>query len=416
MRKAIGWEKNFFGNKTFLQFALKVKDTKYVMPVVQKAINSVVGFHVCTENDMIYPIKEKTPVFKLPDNFKYLNEACFYMHEKHTRPLNQALASIGANSDTIVLNVSHAASDARYFANLLEVLKSDAKINTPEMIESVDDAFKTEIKEYNDALPIFNAVNPQLTRIHPKDKTYTSMHYVSHLTTAVSNCENIKCYNKSTKLLHRYSENVWSSVILAASAFSGNLSKIGVGTYIDLRPFIKNPGMQHCNIISSILVSANVTKDMKLGEFMTALRNDFQTKLDKKEHFGYLKAMQINGTHHKGTMPGVGIDMSSIGVLRLGGPFVDAWFGLLQRGDRSQGSCSYLNFTITDGLKSQLVGRIRHSPFSLSDREAEVYVKSVHYALESFVPDITVGRALDEIIEYQNQVRKNFKSQILTVV
>lgn len=412
MRKAIGWEKNFFGNRTYLQFALKLSDSKYVKPIVEKSIKAIVGFHVATENGMIYPTDDPTPVFKLPDDFKSLNDACNYMYSHHTRPFNKALASIGTNSDTVVLNISHAASDARYFSHLLEILKSNDDFAAPRMIESVDSAFSKEIDSYKSELSVFNAVNPKLSRIYQKETKYTTMDNTSHLTTAVSDCQNIKCYNQKTKLLHHFSENLWSSVILSASAFSGNLSKIGVGTYIDLRQFIKNPGLQHCNIISSVLVSADVTKDTTLGELMMRLRSCFDEKMKNKEAFGYLKAMQVNGTKHASTMPGIGIDLSSIGPLKIGGPIKDVCFGLLQKGDRSQATCSYINYTVTDGMNSRLVGRIRHSPFSLSDRDAELYVRSVHYALENFTPDIKCGRALDELIEFQSQIQKSFPKQI----
>ncbi|EAX90411.1 hypothetical protein TVAG_488650 [Trichomonas vaginalis G3] len=416
MRAAIGWERNFLRNRAYVQLGLKINNSASLERNIQKIINSVSGFHVKVSDWNLLPTKEKTPVYKLPSTLKTLDDACKFMYKNHTRPMTEALASIGANNDTIVLNINHAAADGMFLVSLLNYLNKheNEEVHLPEIFESVDYVFDHEIKSYNGVPAPFNTVNPNLSRIIAKDTLHLAMDNTSHHTSASSNLANFKCYNPKTKSVHHLTENLWSSIILTISAFNGNFNTKGCGTCIDLRRFMKvQPDFRHCNIFSSITVNAEATKDTSVGEFMKILRSDFNSKVKSGFHFGYLKQIQEGKIPPIGALPGVGADMSSLGTFKVGGDITDAWFNIALRGDRALGSSTFTCFTVDNGINQTFHGRLRHSSFTLSDYDAQVYVDSIHHALENITDDMSCGLAIDILSDFQ---KKNSKSNLNDIV
>lgn len=142
IRPAIGWETFFISSRTYVQLGLTLND-KSQMPRMLEKINKVVsGLHHATDGKDIFKTNTPTPIYNLPENEKDLDKLCKFMYQEYTRPMDQALASIGVNSDNIVLNINHLAGDGGYLHHLFDYLKKDEEID---YIPSCDTVFTDEI-------------------------------------------------------------------------------------------------------------------------------------------------------------------------------------------------------------------------------------------------------------------------------
>lgn len=199
-RAAAGWEKVFFQSKMYIQLALQLIDPKDKYKILNKIDRVVAGLHHATDGENIYKTNTETPIYKLPDNPQNLSELCKNMFMEHTRPLDQALASVGANKDTIVLNINHAASDGMYIKNLFEYLKKDEEIDYIPTIIPTPTVFEKQIREYSSPIPNFFNVDPKLTRIYPSRQN--EFHISGYVRTKYvdSNAKNFMTYKRNGRL------------------------------------------------------------------------------------------------------------------------------------------------------------------------------------------------------------------------
>ena len=130
-RPTANWEKIFIGANTYIQFAMKLNDPKDVPNVIKKLDKTVAGLHHASDGKTLFRTTEKVPIANLPDDVSDLEKLTTIMSERYTRPASQALASLGANKDTVVLNINHLAGDGMYLQNMFTQLKSCLLYTSP---------------------------------------------------------------------------------------------------------------------------------------------------------------------------------------------------------------------------------------------------------------------------------------------
>lgn len=413
IRDIAPFEKFFIKGRCFIQLGVKCKTQKIASSVVERLSKNVLGLHSRCEDMKIICEKQDVPVYKLPNNFKSMREACLYMAEKHTRPVNQALGSIGANNDTVVLNVNHACGDGGYLLFLYDYLKNNKDYILPKTFEPVEKTFAKEMAS-NNTCPKFVTVDPTLTRIKPRDPLHLNDAAMAQHFVYKSKAEDLKFYNKKEGKLHGLTDNLWSMLILATSAYNGKFDFKSCATCYNLRPYVKNINFGNTNTFSSVNVCADADRDTTIGELNHRLRANFNKNIKEGTQFGYLNGV-AKGTESGASMPGIGIELSNVGQLKLGGPFTDAWMALTMRSYASPGIISYMTFAIENPEvgRNDIYTQMRYPPQGLSKREAELIVRSVHYGIENFDSSMKCGEAIDKLTDVQRRIWKEYSENQL---
>lgn len=405
IRPATKFEKFFINGQCNIQFAMKIKDQNKLEPIIDKLKKNVIGLQTKTDGEYIYKHNDKIPAYDIPNNITNPRNSCLFMANHFTRPYDQALGSIGANKNTIVLNINHCCADGGYFLHIFENLKNNIEINSPKTFISVEKALENEINT-STFDPIFSTVNPKITRIFTKDKSelkndYWMKHYVK-----ISHANKFFCYDKFTKEMHGLNDAVWASMILASSALKGQMKQTGLSTCINLRPFINDLSYEHCNMFSVVPVTPeNILPETKISDFMKNLRKVFKQNHDAGAQFGFIKKRQKVDVLPK-PLDGTGLEHSSVGRFKLGGIFDDVWISLTMKATAAPGFVSYMIFSVEDGQRNDFITQMRYPPQKITDYDAKKIVESVHFCLENLNKDMTCGDALEKLIHYQKNITK----------
>ncbi|EAX91252.1 hypothetical protein TVAG_162740 [Trichomonas vaginalis G3] len=326
-RPASAWERIFLFGKGNMELAMKLNDPKDVPKIIQKLDRTVAGLHHASDGTNIFRTNDKTPIAVLPDDVTDLRKLSEIMSERYTRPLSKCLASIGANKDTVILNINHLAGDGMYLKNLFTLLTNDQELGyTPSIIPD-EQVLADKINGYVGELPQFTSTDPELIRIHLKSpyELHISRRIASKFTT--SRAKDLMSF-KVNKKLKNMTEYYWSSVILAGSAFEGKFDKCGVSTNINLRPYVKNCDFNVTNCFSHANATAVVKPDMTVGDLMKELRSTFNENVKKGKPFGEFKSL-YNGFPTWVPEMGLGVDISMIGNFKMEGPFKDLFITLV---------------------------------------------------------------------------------------
>ncbi|KAH0788072.1 hypothetical protein GPJ56_007903 [Histomonas meleagridis] len=411
-RPLVAWESYFVGAKVYLQMALKCKDASLVEPTLQKMSKCVLGLHSkIVGNNKMLTQKQEVPVCAIPDNLN-LVDACQYMYDNHTRPMDQTLATLGANKDTIVLNASHIVADGAYLLYLFNALRYDSKLNIPNEITPVDIAFRDQIQS-STVRSKFNITDPDLARYNSKDPTFLNLCDVSHQNVLQSSIKDFKCYSNGK--VHGLTDSLWANILLTIAAINGDFDHRAISTTINLRPYREFVDFGIACAFSSLTVTADADKNTTVGEFMKRLRSNFTTQINAGNHFGYLKGIE-NGISNDGIdeLTGAALELSHVGRFQVGGPFSDVSIGCTTKHQSIYGLYSFVSYSVEDeNGRNDLVSKIRHDPCQVTDEDAFLYGRTIHHALKTIDPKIKCGDAIEILKEYYKKLRKETRSKLI---
>ncbi|EAX91251.1 hypothetical protein TVAG_162730 [Trichomonas vaginalis G3] len=388
---------------------MKLNDTKDVPKIIKKLDKSVAGLHHATDGKNIFRTTGKTPIANLPDDVTDLKKLSEIMSERYTRPSSQSLASIGANKDTVILNLNHLAGDGMFLQNLFTQLKSDKELDYEPTIIPDEEVLSDNIKAYTGGASKFASVDPDITRIRTKSPNEL------HISTKVaskfvsSHAKDLMTF-KVNKRLKNMTEYYWINWILACSTLEGKINKCGVATCINLRPFAKNVNLSVTSCFSHVNATAIPKPDMTVGDIMKELRNSFEENVKKGTQYGEFKAI-YNGFPPWSQEMDLGIDISLIGKFKMEGPFKDLFVSFKVNDYGLAGFSSYFGYSVEKKDEHVFRGTVRHSTTMLSDLEAQLLANSVHFGLENVAPNMLLDEALDLVKDYQNTQRKLLSSK-----
>ena len=399
------YEKWFLDSDQFLQFALHIKDPSKINKVVEKFQKLAIGTRLCYDGSNFVPHDQDIEVFRLPENFKNLREAALYMELHHTPEVHRTLATIGANSDTVILNSSHSVSDGVCLLNMFNAIRDDIEFETPYTLHNGTEIFREEAEKCV-LIPVNDLNNTTITRFFSKDPKFLSSYPFLHRTYYKSNIEDLQCYNKQLKRPTGLTDALYAQLILSASAYEGKFENAGVKTVMNLRPFMKTkPTFENGCVMSNIPINADVTVDSTVGELMKKTRESYLQQLQLKTHFGFHKAVDIQPDLNK-QVKGIIPILSNLGQFKLEGPIDDVW---VQCSYRNKGLTQYLtlvHFGIVGEGRNETVSQFMYTPNEVSLREADLFTKSVHYGLENIKLSDTIGNALEKVQEFQQKYIK----------
>lgn len=410
MKRRLSTIDTFYNNsKGMLQLCLKIKNNTFVERILDRLNNLVLGLHTYTDDKYIY-YKDNRKSFdyvKLPPSIN-LMESAKYMYENHTKDFSDCLASVGANDDTVVLNIAHLVADGLYIVNLCDALSN---IDRNETISSflpsnIETNFEKQINEPNEQCP-FIFTDKDLLRIYDsKIKGKSTTNYIhachSHFSVPISD---LQIYNKTKNKVSNLTEALWTSYILAVSAYNDRFDKTGIVTCIDMRRFLPSHmiGWDICNQYSSINVSANNFDDNStVKELGSKMRECLNERIERGHHYSFLKS--LTSIPDGESIKGIGLELSNIGPMKISGPITDLFFKSSVSDKSTDPLISHSSYSVKTPDKNILHGMFRYKSSIIDDKTANIISKSVEYILKNINVNTSVKESIKMVQEFQNNI------------
>lgn len=394
--------------KGFMQLSVefeKPSDTDKAVDEVLKCMNS---FRIKTNYLSLIPTDNKPTIHKIPSDLKSLKDVNSWMYRTHTEKLTKAFGSIARDDHRIVVNSSHICNDGVYLARLIEHLSHPELYGTRNALSlprSGTQDFEHDVFTAPD-YPACCGSDALISRIHQKHHDTVSKYNIDLLEMPISK---FASYNKEDDSIHNLSEALWTTMALANAAHNNrSLSGFGISTVLDLRRILSKEDRKALdlqNYIASMPVCGYPTMDMTIGDLSKRMRDDFNYKLKNKYYFGHMKSVHAAVFRFWKTREtaGLGIEMSSIGPIRIQNPVKDCCITLSSPDDKPLTSTSLMNYTIIDETKQtkKFVGQLQYITAELSERDANAYLKSIEYGFENFKDSMPISKAIDELAHFQ---------------
>lgn len=399
-------DQSFLKNRNSVSLVFKMKDYSYVAQTIEKIKKMAIGTRLKVEGNKLVPTNVEPKVYRIPD-FKDIKQCSKYMFINHTSKPNFALATIGANMDTVVLNTNHICCDGTLAKEMLEVIREDTAIEEPKRIRDSFEVLDKLITEYKD-LPMDAFTSPNTTTFTPKDNFGRGNSLFMNKFECVSDAKDLQCYNRETKKVHNLTESYQAQIILALSAYENTFKKQGVKTMVNMRQFLnEKQSFEECNIISHMPVVAHATPESTVQELMQMLKNDLHDKLEKGSQYVFFNYFKKPFPVKKA--PGIAPAFSNVGKFVVGGPIKDFYFDISQFNFELLPIHSFSSFSIVDERKGRndIYTRFANETAFLSPREASLIHSSVRFGLENIKLNTTCAKALEMHKTFQDSFIKN---------
>ena len=398
----------FIDTVQMCQLAIHVKHPSHVEPLLEKVKKIFVSTKMRLEGNFI--VRDDSidvPVVKLPENFKNMSEACNYMFINHSPLINQTMGIIGANSDTIVINSNHVCTDGGYCLEAFNALRDDIDIVPPMINNGTYASFEKQINEARSAPPP-RPLNPRLTRIFPKDqKMAVDFPLINGVRSKVA-AKDLTCFDKVKQRPVGMTDFLYTNIILSGLAFENKFDEgMGITTVMSVRPYLDRPAtFEDGCAISLIPVSGKGSLDTTIAEFMRSTREDFNQRIQRGEHFGFIHDYTKPCDMSK-EIPGLPLTVTNIGQFKLGGPIDDVGFAAtVAVNPRGAPFYTYLHYSVVGEGRNDTVNEVLYSPTVTSKREAQLLLDSVLYGMQNIQLNDSLGVALDKMKGFQEKFVK----------
>lgn len=295
-----------------------------------------------------------------------------------------------------------------YIVNLCYALSN---IDRNETISSflpsnIETNFEKQINEPNEQCP-FIFTDKDLLRIYDsKIKGKSTTNYIhachSHFSVPISD---LQIYNKTKNKVSNLTEALWTSYILAVSAYNDRFDKTGIVTCIDMRRFLPSHmiGWDICNQYSSINVSANNFDDNStVKELGSKMRECLNERIERGHHYSFLKS--LTSIPDGESIKGIGLELSNIGPMKISGPITDLFFKSSVSDKSTDPLISHSSYSVKTPDKNILHGMFRYKSSIIDDKTANIISKSVEYILKNINVNTSVKESIKMVQEFQNNI------------
>jgi hypothetical protein len=258
--------------------------------------------------------------------------------------------------------------------------------------------------------PITCGYDPTIGRIFPKrvPELKNPRYGIQYINEPV---RELGCYDRETGGCKKLTEALWVSLGLSNVAFSERMHPFAVSTVFDLRRLLPkeelgNPGLQ--NYVASIAVHGDLSLGRTVDELASDMRKNFQMRVERGDVFGHMRSVQnvVYKPWRNRMPPGLGLEVSSIGRIRIGSPVKDCHITLMAPAQMELGSISLMCYTIEhrERKSKQFVGQFQYTSKELHDLDAYVLAESVRYGLKNIDGHATVGSTIAELRQFQKLI------------
>ena len=385
-----------------VQMALRFSSKNEVNEVAKILQEKAIGCRCASDGKNIYPLKEKVPIMEIP-NFENLNKAAVFCSEKRRPKIQDGLACVCVNDDTVVLNSNHMCADGGQLIELNKYILGqetlpDKNLPTPIPLEYgvLDDLL------VNSGVPNNNSTE----LIMDKTKwTVPSRESKASHTRFVADYTTLKSYDAKLKKVNRITDNFWSSIILSAFAYNNKtIDRFGTFTCVNMRPYIKNPTLDNADGFGKIAQTVAIPDpNESIGDVCKRFRKVFNDHT--LDIFRNIKLFYVSEDLPKGAYENVGLELSNAGTFQAKGPIKDLYAGLSMEERVGLGEVCLLTYTIERDHTKECIGQVRYPSSRVSHHDAWMLSESMKYFLQNISLSEKVGDAVEKLYEFQ----KNFK-------
>ncbi|KAH0794241.1 hypothetical protein GPJ56_001844 [Histomonas meleagridis] len=379
-----------------IQLAVEFSNKNVMFQVIDNLQKSIIGLHLKTDDKRLIYTPEEVKVAKIPDNLQTLQEATEWVVKNNTPNYKDRIASLSASDNKVVLNINHAMADGGYFKYIIDHLFYPPS-KTPYFTRLTTDIFSSQISSSPDTVKLWQC-DPNLTRIQSKSKLPKVPSSYAKYHTFSSSTYDFKCYNPRTQKCDGLTETFWLSLILSTAAHNGFLDKtVGCCTCVDLRPYLlpHENDFSIGNCFSEITASTPISLNATLRDVGARMREDLMKRNKRGEAFGFLK--NIGKPMVDPIIPGVGLEISNVGLIKIKKPIKDVWMSLSMQAKYTEDIVSLMGFSVLGNGRNDTTIRFRYCDSKLADDETKSITNSIEYFFKNISLDKTVGDALDEL-------------------
>ena len=195
----------------------------------------------------------------------------------------------------------------------------------------------------------------------------------------------------------------------AAPAFQDQVEPFAISTVYDLRRILtpehaKNPAVQ--NYIASVLAEAKPKLNMTLLELGQKMRASFNQNLASQHYFGHMyNVWEAVWRPWRSPNPkGLGMEVSSVGPIKLKPPVKDAWIVLRSPDSYGLQSTSFLSFSLLGPQKKEFAATFQYCSNEMHPLDGKKIAKSIEFCLRNLKDNMTVQEAIDSIKFYQKSL------------
>jgi hypothetical protein len=391
-----------------MQLSLEFTDSSAASAATAELIRVVNAFR--TRVGIInYIATDFTPtVHRLPADLPSLTEVNEWISRAHPPQPRTAMATIAAGGNRVAINVCHSLADARYLVRIARHLSNPAgygSLKTPRLSESFYEYFAQEIAASTPWLTC--STNPDITRIRPKspvDAPSASRFVTQYLREPLSS---VRFFDAVTGGAHRMRELIWMGLALSTLAWGG--IGFGCSNVVDLRRY-RPPGdatdaLQ--NWVGFVQLSVKPPMDARIDDVARQMDALLKEKLASREWLRQCKLLHNTiwrpWIKLPPEQPLLGVEMSSVGVMTITPPVIDAHFTMtVPDGKRYQG-ISFLNYSLRNTAKKQttFIGMFQHTTEELNPKDAQIIVDSIGYVMKNINFNHTIRDAVEEVKRFQ---------------
>lgn len=413
MRKLVPFEKSYLIGNIYVHLAMRFANKKAVDENLEKLSNFVAALHSRTDGENLYFEKQEVPIYKIPSNITSLLDQCDYVAKNYLRPHKDALASLSASENSIVLAANHSILDGGGIKYIYETIRNNRETPFPTMAKCVFEPFYKQMKEIKYKVHSCYG-DPKATRYFITDNK--GLHYDSNLAFSRGQIDfdQMQIYDKKTKKVHGMSEAFFAAMILSMCAQTGDFSKKGLCEVFGTRSLINDKkGYEQGLFVTSFPVSAEADKSTTIEEFMKRLRADLNYQISKGAPFATMR--DFNENINDELVPGFPMIMSSLGDFNVGDHIKDVCvFTNGKTNPYPFGYTSYLLYSTTKEGNSTMNIHSHYIADLTSKRMNLAFLKATKKFLTEIPLNSTCGDALDILKEYQDKIIKD-NSNIIKV-
>jgi hypothetical protein len=400
--------------KAYMQCSLEFTDPAAVPVAIEETIRFCNAFRTRCRWLHLNAYDVTPTVHQIPQNLPTLTAVNDWIFKSHTPPSSEVLGTIAADENRLVVNILHSVADSRYLVRLIEHLSNPAAYGTKNSSLLPSSAFNYFSKQISAREPLRTcATEPLISRVLlkkplvPQKKSEFLINYLVEPSTA------LKSFDPKTRTSRKMTELMWTSLMLSTSAFNGQLMPAGLSTVVDLRRFLTPEQLSDNswqNTVASIQIRADLTLDRTVEEVTKEMREQLELKIERGDWLGHMHTVRncvFKPWIKVPPPPGLGIEMSSIGVINIKKPVKNALITMMCPGHQVYQGISFLNQSIRnlDEGTTTYIAQFQHTTQELNREDGLVLAESVRYALKNIGPEMRIGDAVEKVLKFQSTFR-----------
>lgn len=387
-----------------MHIVLEFENSDQVQAAIDEVLSCSNAFH--TKGLVFWcEADNNVPIFTIPSELKTLQEIANWMHHEHPLKIRERMGMIARDDHRLAIEIIHGTGDGDYCLRFVEHLcHPDEHWEMPKCPRSAEEEFNSQIQP-QPKTNVFCGGDPNLSRLlsDKKDDQSTRVFANHYFTIPASE---IRGYSTSDGKIHGISETMWTSLLLSHAALTKEAfsdTNFSISTVYNLRRLLPKDDidLSRQNYIASLPVTSHPTENTTIKELGEMMRSDFNQGLKDGRLFSHMKSVweAVYRPWRNPNQPGIGIEMSSMGTVKISGPVKDAFVTLICNDKKDLGSVSFLTYTIENEENGEktFIGQMQYNTGEISTVEIEEFSKYVTHAMTKFEDKMTVSDAINEL-------------------